>query len=76
MMNYGTDLKLKHEGREREGFGGGMHIKGKDSPRPGAAKGQGEGMGGYNAGAVNKAMDSVKGGGGKPCYYSGGRKES
>jgi hypothetical protein len=74
-MNYGTDLKLK-ENRASKGFGGGTHVKGKDSPRPGAAKGQGEGMGGYNSGAVNRAMDSVKGGGGKPCYYSGGRKES
>ncbi len=68
-MNYGTDLKLK------KGYGGGEHKPGKDKPRMGAAKGQGAGMGGYNAGAVNKAMESVKGGGGKPCYYSGGARE-
>jgi hypothetical protein len=67
-MNYGTDLKLK------SGYGGGKHPAGKDKPRAGAAKGQGMGMGGYNAGAVNKAMDGVKGGGGKPTYYNGSSK--
>jgi hypothetical protein len=67
-MNYGTDLKLK------KGFGGGEHKAGKDKPRMGAANGQGAGMGGYNAGAVNKAMSSVVGGGGAPTYYSGGSK--
>ena len=67
-MNYGTDLKLKH------GYGGGKHPAGKDRPRAGAAKGQGEGMGGYNASSVNKAMGSVKGGGGTPMYYCGGSK--
>ncbi|HWI50112.1 MAG TPA: hypothetical protein VNU45_18025 [Rummeliibacillus sp.] len=67
-MYYGTDLKLK------KGFGGGSHPAGKDKPRQGAAKGQGAGMGGYDAGAVNRAMDSVKGGGGKPTYYCGGSK--
>ncbi len=67
-MNYGTDLKLK------SGYGGGAHPAGKDKPRAGAAKGQGNGMGGYNSSAVNKAMDSVKGGGGKPTYYCGSSK--
>ena len=67
-MNYGTDLKLK------SGFGGGMHMAKKASPRVGAAKGQGAGMGGYNAAAVNKAMSSVKGSGGAPMYYCGGSK--
>ena len=37
------------------GKGGGMK-KGKAAPRAGAAKGQGEGMGGYNGARVNKAM--------------------
>jgi hypothetical protein len=67
-MNYGTDLKVK------QGFGGGMHKAGKSAPRAGAAKGQGMGMGGYNAGSVNKAMSSVKGSGGAPTYYCGGSK--
>lgn len=67
-MNYGTDLKLK------SGFGGGVKMASKAAPRAGAAKGQGAGMGGYNASTVNKAMDSVKGGGGKPMYYCGGSK--
>jgi hypothetical protein len=67
-MYYGTDLKL------RENNINGSYPKGKDKPRPGAAKGQGLGMGGYDASAVNKAMDSVKGGGGKPMYYCGGSK--
>jgi len=65
-MNYGTDLKLKASSMG--------HKAGKDKPRAGAAKGQGAGMGGYDAGAVNRAMDSVKGGGGKPEYYCGGSK--
>ncbi len=67
-MNYGTDLKLK------KGYGGGEHKAGKDKPRVGAAKGQGAGLYGYNASAVNSAMDSVKGGGGKPTYYCGSSK--
>lgn len=67
-MNYGTDLKLK------KGFGGGVHKAGKATPRGGAAKGQGAGMGGYNAGAVNKAMSSVTGSGGAPTYYCGDSK--
>ena len=67
-MNYGTDLKLK------TGYGGGSHPAGKDKPRAGAAKGQGNGMGGYNAGAVNNAMSSVRGSGGSPTYYCGGSK--
>lgn len=67
-MNYGTDLNLKSStiGRKMN----------KGAPRMGAAKGQGAGMGGYNASAVNKAMDSVKGGGGKPTYYCGASKMS
>lgn len=72
-MYYGTDLKLKTN-KAAQGFGGGLHVKGKDSPRPGAAKGQGAGMDGYNSGAVNRAMESIKGGGGKPTYYCGGSK--
>lgn len=40
----------------------------KAAPRAGAAKGQGGGLDGYNAAAVNKAMASVAGGGGKPVY--------
>ena len=67
-MYYGTDLKLK------KGFGGGEHMAKKAMPRAGAAKGQGAGMGGYDAGAVGRAMASVKGGGGKPIYYCGGSK--
>lgn len=67
-MDYGTDLKLKH------GYGGGSPKGNKSAPRPGHAVGQGAGMGGYDAGAVNRAMDSVKGGGGKPMYYCGGSK--
>ena len=64
-MNYGTDLKLK------KGFGGGVHMAGKASPRPGHAVGQGQGMGG-----LDKAMTSVKGvHGGKPEFYCGGRKD-
>ncbi len=67
-MNYGTDLMLaKGQGK--------MYGDDKAKPRSGWAKGQGEGMGGYNASAVNKAMESIKGGGGKPEYYcAGGRK--
>jgi hypothetical protein len=42
----------------------------------GAAKGQGAGMGGYDAGAVNRAMSSVKGSGGKPQYFCGSSKMS
>ena len=72
-MNYGTDLKLK-QNKASKGFGGGLDVKGRDTPRAGAAKGQGAGMGGYDASAVNKAMDSIKGGGGKPMYYCGGSK--
>lgn len=45
----------------------------KAAPRSGAAKGQGNGMGGYNASTVNKAMASVPGGGGKPTYYMGNK---
>lgn len=67
-MNYGTDLKL------RKGNGGGVAKAGNSAPRAGAAKGQGAGMGGYNAGAVGKAMMSVKGSGGKPEYYCAGSK--
>ncbi|MGC2661763.1 MAG: hypothetical protein WA324_27715 [Bryobacteraceae bacterium] len=67
-MNYGTDLKLK------KGYGGGDHKGNKAAPRMGAAKGQGAGMDGYNASTVNKAMESIKGGGGKPMYYCGGSK--
>ena len=65
-MNYGTDLKVKKSS--------GHHSAGKASPRSGAAKGQGNGMGGYNAGAVNKTMGAVKGGGGKPSYSCGSGK--
>lgn len=43
----------------------------KAAPRPGAAKGQGAGMGGYNAGTVGKAMSSIAGSGGKPSYFAG-----
>jgi hypothetical protein len=68
-MNYGTDLKLKRN------MGSGEYGDHKSKERPGAAKGQGAGMDGYNAGAVNRAMESIKGGPGKPCYYSAGRKE-
>ncbi len=67
-MNYGTDLKLK------KGFGGVKRVTGKDKPRAGHAVGQGAGMGGYNASAVNKAMSSVKGSGGAPKYYCGSSK--
>jgi len=58
----------------KRAYGGGNPPMGKNKPRPGAAMGQGMGMGGYDASAVNKAMDSVKGGGGKPMYYCGGSK--
>jgi hypothetical protein len=67
-VDYGTDLKLK------KGYGGGEHKAGKDKPRPGAATGQGMGMGGYDAGRVNKAMGEIKGGGGHATYYCGGSK--
>lgn len=60
-MNYGTDLKLRSSSVARRA--------GKSSPRMGAAKGQGAGLVGYNASAVNKAMSSVTGGGGKPKYF-------
>jgi hypothetical protein len=60
-----VDLKVK------KGTDGGSPVPGQDRPRSGAAKGQGAGMGGYNSAAVNKAMGSVKGGGGKPTYYAG-----
>lgn len=63
--NIGVDLKVK------QGMGGGAPKGNKAKPRSGAAMGQGNGMGGYNAGAVNKAMGSVVGGGGKPSYYAG-----
>lgn len=65
MSNMGVDLKVK------QGMGGGMPEGNKSAPRPGAAKGQGAGMGGYNAGTVGKAMSSVVGGGGKPTYFAG-----
>jgi|GEM_PF-3143930 hypothetical protein len=73
-MNYGTDLKLKKSGGS-QAFGGGLDVKGRDKPRAGAAMGQGMGMGGYDASRTNKAMESIKGGGGKPTYYCGGRNE-
>lgn len=44
---------------------------GKSSPRVGAAKGQGSGMGGYNAGAANKALRSVSGAPSKASYSCG-----
>lgn len=65
MKGMGVDLKVK------EGMGGGMANKSAAKPRPGAAMGQGAGMGGYNAGTVNRAMMDVKGGSGKPTYYAG-----
>jgi hypothetical protein len=65
MSNVGVDLKIK------QGMGGGAANKGAAKPRSGAAKGQGNGMGGYNASAVNKGFAEVKGAGGKPSYYSG-----
>lgn len=40
----------------------------KSAPRPGAAKGQGGGLGGYNAAAVNKAVRMIAGSGGAPKY--------
>lgn len=49
-------------------------IAGKDMPRGGAAKGQGAGLKGYQAGIVNKAMSSVKGSGGAPTYFCGDKK--
>lgn len=61
----GIDMKMKG------GMGGGAPKGNKAAPRPGAAKGQGAGMGGYNAGTVGKAMASVPGGGGKPTYFMG-----
>jgi hypothetical protein len=42
----------------------------KGAPRPGAAKGQGGGMGGYNAGAVNRAMRDC--GSSSPTYFNEG----
>lgn len=52
-------------------LGKGNGAKGsKSSPRAGAAKGQGGGMGGYNASAVNKAVGAIKGAP-KPTYSSG-----
>jgi len=42
----------------------------KSTPRSGAAKGQGEGMGGYNASSVNKALGMIKGAS-KASYSSG-----
>lgn len=65
MSGMGVDLKVK------QGMGGGMPKGNKMKPRSGAAMGQGAGMGGYNAGAVGKAMSSVKGGSGKPTYFAG-----
>jgi len=48
MSEYGgINMKL--------GNGGGMK-KGKSTPRAGAAKGQGDGMDGFNGARVNKAM--------------------
>lgn len=65
-MNYGTDLKVKAASH--------MKMGSKSSPRAGHAVGQGAGMGGYNAGAVNKAFAMVKGSGGKPEYYCSGSR--
>lgn len=42
----------------------------KEKPRSGAAKGQGEGMGGYNGSSVNKALGMIKGAA-KASYSSG-----
>lgn len=42
----------------------------KAAPRSGAAKGQGEGMGGFNGGAVNKALGMISGAA-KASYSSG-----
>lgn len=42
----------------------------KASPRPGAAKGQGEGMGGYKGGAVSRAMREC--GAPAPTYFHHG----
>ncbi len=64
-MGLGVDLKVK------EGYGGGAPKGDKAKPRMGAAMGQGNGMGGYNAGAVSKAMGSVKGYNAKPTYFAG-----
>jgi hypothetical protein len=60
----GVDLMVKQSDS-------GMGNRSKAMPRQGAARGQGAGMDGYNAGAVNKAMSEVEGGGGKPTYYCG-----
>jgi len=67
-MNYGTDLKLK------KSMGAGAYGDHKAKARPGAAKGQGAGLDGYKSAVVNAAMESIKGGGGKPTYYCGGSK--
>lgn len=65
MSNMGVDLKVK------QGMGGGMPGGNKAAPRKGAAMGQGNGMGGYNAGAVGRAMAEVKGGTKSPQYFAG-----
>lgn len=51
---------------------GGKHGSGgnKAAPRGGAAKGQGNGMGGYNAGTVGRAMKEC--GGKAPQYFNHG----
>jgi hypothetical protein len=67
-MYYGTDLKVK------KGMGGISYKGQKSKERPGAARGQGMGLCGYQAGATGKAMSSVKGSGGKPTYYCGGSR--
>jgi hypothetical protein len=59
----GIDMKLAK----------GNGVKGnKAAPRNGAAKGQGAGMGGYNAAAVNRAVGAIQGAA-KPVYYIGGQ---
>lgn len=67
-MYYGTDLKLKKGD-------GGSYGDHKAKERPGAAKGQGMGIGGYDASRVNKAMSEIKGGPGRAEYYSGGKRD-
>ncbi len=63
MSNIGVDLKVKQ---------GSMGMGGdKSKPRSGAAMGQGNGMGGFNGAAVNKAVAEVKGYHVKPSYYAG-----
>lgn len=60
-MYGGIDMKMGNKE---------ARMSDKMAPRAGAAKGQGNGMGGYNGGAVNKALGMIEGAA-KASYYAG-----